>query len=355
MDQAIAKALPKLPQPFQLHHVRTVAKKCRRLVYIPKKSAKTTPLDTQTVHFFTLTYENLALYAMELYVFESPLLVTVFVSKADTTGHFPIEENNAPSYALLSTELIRIILHDYINTSKPVRLCLFAKSASRYLFPGSELNTKKHVLKDTSLVKWWARVLDPLANEFLTIDKVRMAIPGSDDNSVKACFPQSALMQWSVGDIFDADPDLPAVKCIPRFPDDPKSRFLDFLVAEKRALKTSRNQFWLELPSRQEFRLGSVVGIIGLEGRIKPNSTSIDLTPAVKYSQFIDVYECIMSQDFSTRSKAETSTATLIEQLGDESLYEIVGELPPREKKKKQLEPVVNTLNVGLIRKKKKN
>lgn len=355
MDQALAKALPKQAQPFQLHHVRTIAKKCRRLVYIPKKMAKSQPLDTQTVHFFTLSYDNLALYAMELYVFESPALVTVFISKADTTGHFYGDENKAPSYSLLSTEIIRIVLQNYINTSKPVRLCLFAKSASRYLFPGSESNTKKHVLKDTGLVKWWARVLDPLASEFVTIDKVRLTIPGSDENSVKACFPKSARLQWTVGDIFDADPDLPAVKCIPRFPDDPKSRFLDFLVAEKRALKTSRSQFWLELPSRQEFRLGTVVGIIGIEGRVKPNSASFDLTPTVKYSQFIDVYECIMSQDFSTRSQAEASTSTLIEQLGEESLYEIVGELPPRDRKKSQQVPVVNTLNIGLIRKKKKN
>lgn len=48
------------------------------------------------------------------------------------------------------------------STGTKIVISLFARAQSQYLFPGSADHGKKHVLDDRQLIRWWARVLDPL-------------------------------------------------------------------------------------------------------------------------------------------------------------------------------------------------
>jgi regulator of Ty1 transposition protein 109 len=359
----LEEALPRLNNRFSLVHIRTVSQKCRRLVFVPKKRSKSVPMDTKSTHFFVLSYDELDVFALETILFESATSMTLFISKADTTGHY--YEDLPLSIMDVTTALIREIIRYYGKPSKPLRICLFAKSDRQYLFPLSSENPKKHVLPDAMLVKWWLRTLDPLHDEFNSIRKAKLQIPGSDTTAIEAFFPKESNMPWQVGDIFWEDIEnnnktkKGAVFCIPRFPDDPKGRFLDYLVLEKRAKKTSREQFFLELQSRQEFRLGSVVGIIGMEGNVKDNGTTALVTsdpPCMSYKKFEDLKNCIMGWDYSTKDAARQASCELLMRAPHSSVIEIEGKRQKPVERKRSLEPNTNVNLLGglLVRKKRK-
>lgn len=314
--------LPKLPDPFTLLHLKTKRRRCRRLIYRPNRRAdRKQELDFITSHLLVLAYEGLSLFAIEAFIYESEEggqnISTLFVAKADTTGHYYHDQEFPLSIRALTTGLMRGLLRYYVPPGDRVRVCLFAKAEQQYLFPFSSRNPQKHVLPDSALVKWWLKVLEPLYNEFKSLDKARLQIPGEDTGSIALYFPKNSKLPWKVGDVFWSDNEgskqkYSAVESIPRFPDDPKKRFLEFLVAEKRAKRTSRDQFWLELQSRQEFRLGSVVGIIGLEGTLPEGNVkyreAVAPVHALPYKEFSRLREALISYDFSDKKSALEAT-----------------------------------------------
>lgn len=150
---------------------------------------------------------------IEILVFDTPSLKTIFVSKADSTG-LALRTNSASDTARSST--IKTVISAFIEwlvtqaLSKPdenlphsvteqpqpqpstgietvktrqnddvqhtnnqpqpssrqkVVLSLFARSQNQYLFPGSIENSTKHVLDDRQLIKWWCRLLDKLVQK----------------------------------------------------------------------------------------------------------------------------------------------------------------------------------------------
>lgn len=360
----VADVLPE-NKTFKLRQIKTKRRKCRRLIYRPNKSSENQELDRVETHLFTLSHNDVDIYALEAFIYESEedgkRVNTLFISKADTTGY----NDEKVSITLVTTAIIHELMRHYVNVNgnpEIVRICLFAKADKQYLFPLSSENPDKHVLWDTKLVKWWCKVLEPLTKEFKQLTKARLQIPGSDEKSIKSCFPEKSNLPWQVGDIFWADDGthngLSAVRCIPRFPDDPKSRFLDFLVAGKRAKKTSREQFWIELQARQEFRLGSVVGIIGLEGSPSvEKNLEINIPHSVQYKKFKTFRDILVSSDYSKREYAIDAGEQLDGHTPASSVIMLTGKMRKQIEKKKAVQvqtPQANVLTGSIIRKKKK-
>lgn len=279
----------------------------------------------------------------------------MFVSKADTTGHYPSDKPPTQMGKVVQ-QLLRGLIRYYLPLDKPVRVCLFAKAERQYLFLGSAKNPLKHVLSDAQLVKWWASCLDGLKSEFSSIKKCALQIPGASEAAVKSYLPSNPQLPWTVGDIFwEGAPDDPtiAVKRIPRFPDDPKLRFLEFLVAEKRVKKVSRAQFWIELQSRQEFRLGTTVGIFGLEGTVDKHE-SLEGNHSITQKEARLLREVTLEGDYSTKSSAEYSSNEFASRVPSYAEIDVKGTLTTPVVKRTVETPQVNVLSAGLVRKKQK-
>ncbi|KAJ9661537.1 hypothetical protein H2198_001917 [Neophaeococcomyces mojaviensis] len=166
---------------------------------------------------------------IEVLVFHTPNLTTVFVSKADSTGllNRPVTPNSDAKLQQESPSIIKSVISTFLNyvvsqnlsctilesvsktgnhsqtghnlnrnadwsqvnktgdsriqnekiehenrgrnvrrvEGKRLVLSLFARSQNQYLFPGSIENETKHVLDDRQLIKWWCRVLDELVQK----------------------------------------------------------------------------------------------------------------------------------------------------------------------------------------------
>lgn len=292
--------------------------------------------DYVTNYFILLTYQGLIIYAIEIVSYDVPGgAQTVFISKADTTGHYGLvpEVPNGQqcdtdklstllpkiSYAKVTEGILRSIIRCFIDPLRPLRINLFARSEKHYLFPFSaEKPGRKHLLSGSELVRWWVKVLDNVCKSsgastsssaseptetsntdnqthkpvIKNVIRARLQVPGSEPAFIRSYFPakqrfaNSTTSQsgqpdldtsflWKVGDIFwpNDNPNFPAVRCIPRFSDDPLTRYLEFLVSEKRSTTTTQNIFWMELQTRQEFRLSIVVGVMGVECIVDPNQS----------------------------------------------------------------------------------
>ena len=269
--------------------------------------------------------DHIIVFAMEVLVYSTKDLITMFVSKADSTGYLP-HQRPSPIKVIATTflwwlgtqqrrkqpqDLLRIQL-----SKKKLVISLFARAQSQYLFPGSADNGKKHVLDDRQLIKWWARVLDPL---FPKRDEMRssmaarestyqgyMTVPGyNSQNELKSFLPPSNYsagvgQHWQHGNplrelakargISEAAP----TRCLlPRFPDDPKARFMQDLDDEVGLMEdagslatTSPSKrkngrwktihdldlFWEGMEFRQECSSGRVVGFLWLVVQTTPEA-----------------------------------------------------------------------------------
>jgi regulator of Ty1 transposition protein 109 len=228
---------------------------------------------------------ELLVFAIEITVFTTESLTTIFVSKADSTGFLDTLRLDRTVGSILRNVTVAF-LQFLINArlaGPRVVLSLFARSQNQYLFPGSVEYAGKHVLDDRQLVKWWCKTLDAvirysgLGANYSGSDTVAyMLVPGCDKGETKAFFPASANQVHSQGATWTASypmellvPDASApLRClIPRLPDDPKSRFLTDLDDSKdeegqwRSVKTME-QFWETMSFRQECSAGRLVGFI---------------------------------------------------------------------------------------------
>jgi regulator of Ty1 transposition protein 109 len=182
-------------------------------------------------------------------------------------------------------------------------LSLFARAQNQYLFPGSVDNAKKHVLDDRGLIKWWCQAADPILREHTvesqghkgSVDEqaesvtssatAYLLVPGCDKYETRAFFPSSAKAddqknpRWQVSYPLSQicnHPQAPPRCLIPRFPDDPKARFLWDLDDELPATSEdteerksgqwksvkSLDQFWEMMSFRQECSAGRLVGFL---------------------------------------------------------------------------------------------
>ncbi|KAJ6440141.1 DNA damage response protein [Purpureocillium lavendulum] len=234
---------------------------------------------------------------IEVFVYTTAHATTLFVSKADSTGFLDLLAlpKGTPSP-------IRHVCAAFVGYLVEVRrrqdvqfvVSLFARAQSQYLFPGSVDYSGKHVLDDRGLVKWWCRVLDPLmasppppvAAGVAPWKSVRgyIVVPGLDEYETRAFIPRApgaaASPHWTVGhpleriSHYTREFDWVPPRClIPRFPDDPKSRFRDELdeeAARSGAMQTAGSwksvktldMFWEMMAFRQECSSGRMTGFI---------------------------------------------------------------------------------------------
>jgi regulator of Ty1 transposition protein 109 len=114
--------------------------------------------------------EELLILAIEVLIYTTRNLTTIFVSKADSTGYIselqlPRAQSASPLKAICGT-FVSWLARERQREGKKLVVSLFARAQDQYLFPASIENKNKHVLDDRGLVKWWCRVLDPIIWEY---------------------------------------------------------------------------------------------------------------------------------------------------------------------------------------------
>ncbi|KAF5108013.1 hypothetical protein DV453_002598 [Geotrichum candidum] len=391
--------LPATETPFAVFYWKTKGKRVRPLVFrggyktLPEKKSKVDPASTDvlTTHFVALTYTGVIVYAIEIEVYDHlgpDGIQTLFVSKADTTGHYTLGPGNKPAtvprpkLALgdVTSGIIRFILKCYVDPTRPVRICLFARAEKQYLFPLSGDLPSKHVLSGAKLIRWWLKVLSNTVNNGAIVEKVgraRLQIPGNEPHTIRSYLLVNAggesKTNWQIGDVFwpDDKPELPAVKCIPRFKDDPLTRFLDNIVNDRRADTVDKKRFWMELEIQQEFRLSFEVGVIGIEFSVNPaesfyqqlRKAKDESIPTLKNRSFDSLREFITTLDYSSYEVNQHATETLsrrnskIEIAGTraDTPVDTPGDVQPTTLlavKRKRPETVARSLDASMVKKK---
>lgn len=230
--------------------------------------------------------------ALEVFVYTTAYSSTFFVAKADSTGYLKLLNlpKGTPSpIKEVSSAFVSYLVEQRRRKGIQSVVSLFARAQDQYLFPGSVEYSGKHVLDDRGLVKWWCKVLDPLLADPPVgkgapwgSAKAYLVIPGLDNYETKAFLPKTpnSAANWVLGHALEKISHytkefdwVPARCLIPRFPDDPKSRFRDELDEEagkSKQLKTtglwksvkSLDTFWEMMAYRQECSSGRLTGFI---------------------------------------------------------------------------------------------
>ena len=316
LQSRLARAFP-VSLSLNLHHIVSEPVSCPELFPAPPDEAPE-PTTCES-HFLSASILHngapLQVFALEVLVYTTDKLTTLFVSKADSTGYLYLLGVSKGSPSPIKTVITAFL--DYLVENKKredVRLVLslFARAQNQYLFPGSVDNSGKHVLDDRSLIRWWCRIIDPIISQYPHSETPRvpqsaskpesraregdftphahLVVPGCDIYETRAFFPrnsQSATdgsLRWAAKDPLQSlgKPAGLSPRCyIPRFPDDPKARFVTDLDAELpienlpnaddpplgrsngqwRSVR-SMAQFWDFMAFRQECAGGRLVGFI---------------------------------------------------------------------------------------------
>lgn len=242
-------------------------------------------------------------FALEIFIFTTAWSSTFFVSKADSTGYLHLLHlpKGSPSPVReVSSAFISYLVEERRRSNVQTIVSLFARAQNQYLFPGSVENKGKHVLDDRGLIRWWCRVLDAVMEGQGTHEdtifrptskkgdwvnkKAYLVVPSLDTYESRAFLPRtsSASANWSLShpleriSHFAWEYDWVPPRClVPKFPDDPKSRFRDELDLEAsksaqyedkglwRSVATM-DQFWEMMAFRQECSGGHMTGFLWL-------------------------------------------------------------------------------------------
>ncbi|KAI1178534.1 hypothetical protein F4777DRAFT_538027 [Nemania sp. FL0916] len=313
-NNLLAEALAcALPEGFRCSawHLSTTPALTEALCYPPAlKSTSTSekrpskPLRTYCEkHFLTVSIvhpaqtRHVLVLALEVYIYTTNFSTTIFVAKADSTGYLHLQStasNFSPIRAITAAFLNFLVEHRR-RPSKQLVINLFARAQSQYIFPGSVKNSKKHILDDRGLIKWWCKVLNPLLDCHAQSDSTTdsswervhgyLVIPGLDQYETRAFVPktESATCTWSLGHPLESISaytrdatnyeSVPPRCLIPTYPDDPKARFVEELeesTSEKAKLlggwetPSTLDQFWDMMAFRQECSSGRMTGFVWL-------------------------------------------------------------------------------------------
>ncbi|KAK6356802.1 hypothetical protein TWF718_001143 [Orbilia javanica] len=260
-----------LSSDFNIHHVSHPPTLCDPLYSAPL--GRKPPTTRLTRHFLAVSSvsTSIIVYAIEIHIYTTRSSTTIFVSKADSTGFlpkpaFPVPKGSASPIRATTTAFLEYLIAEYNRPGIPTHLTLFARAQDQYLFPNSVNNKSKHVLSDIQLIRWWARVFDPLMSSISLLGQVSeppksyLLVPGLELTDLRNVIPSK---QWVHGHPY-SHPSKPVRECIPQFEDDPKARFLNEL--EEEGWKGCRNmkEFWELMAFRQECSLGKSVGFLSL-------------------------------------------------------------------------------------------
>jgi len=312
--QRLAHELP-LGLRFTIHHISSPATPCEAVFHPPPE--KTPEVTSCESHFLSVSIDvngsKVQAFALEALIYTTATLTTIFVSKADSTGYLhlqtlPIPKGAASPIKTVISTFLGLLVEERKRNGIRLVLSLFARAQDQYLFPGSIENSKKHVLDDRGLIRWWCQILETVLLEYPAtaitskdVDKPLpdeqtfsacgyLRVPGCDVYETKAFFPPSAkysaskISCWLPSDPLrdlGKAPNVPERCLIPRFPDDPKARFVIDLDDELPVSGTqvedspwkprqlgkwrsvrSLEEFWEMMACRQECAAGRLVGFI---------------------------------------------------------------------------------------------
>ncbi|KAH8176959.1 histone acetylation protein [Sarocladium implicatum] len=333
LQHRLAAVLPE-SHTFTVHHISTPPSKCSALYSAPpNERADKTYCES---HFLTVSIDaspalssssttsktstssdKVIVLGLEVFIYTTAFSTTIFVSKADSTGYLNLLDlpKGTPSpIREVCTAFIDYLIESRKRKDVQLVVSLFARAQSQYLFPGSVENTGKHVLDDRGLIKWWCRVLTPLVEAPPSPTspagvKGYLIVPGLDAHETKAFVPRTpGASSWSMThplreiSHYTKEFDWVPARClIPRFPDDPKSRFRDELddeSARSGEMKMTGNwksvrtleTFWEMMAFRQECSSGRMTGFVWLVSDVKPepqkeSATIGSLTPSASFRE----------------------------------------------------------------------
>jgi regulator of Ty1 transposition protein 109 len=369
---------------YKVHHLSTRPTKTDALfAAAPAKRPQRTFCES---HFLTLSVASsnssspdssasqppghVFVFAIEVLVYTTATLTTLFVSKADSTGHLPsspTQQRQSPIRPLTST-LLAWLAESRQRPGIPLVVSLFARAQDQYLFPGSVDHGAKHVLDDRQLVKWWCKTLDPVLrlhtdDQYTT--RAHVIVPGFDSHETTQFFPNTHRAdppdnrKWRHGHPLlkiAPNPSAPPRCLVPHFPDDPKARYLDELDAELPDSQPSQSffspskkgngmwksirtldQFWDTMAFRQECSSGRMVGFIWLvftptQPTIQSLEDSVtNLTPASSFNA-----EDLLGTDqiFSSQESIDlASEATKLSPRKSSRRKKLSGPIIPRQPK----------------------
>lgn len=304
---------------FTVHHMSTPPTSCSALYAAPPNE---TSEDTYCEsHYLSVSIDSdghrLQVFGIEVLIYSTEYLTTLFVSKADSTGYLHLLKlpSGTPSpLKIISSSFIGWFIDERRRSDRRLVLSLFARAQNQYLFPGSIDNSHKHVLDDRGLIKWWCKVVDRLLGSSKSDDEVLVSdgsteqgandkvksqgflrVPGCDAHETRTFFTKeererrAEKRRWHTSDPLKdlgRPPSLPERCLIPRFPDDPKARFVeqlddelpeeDFQLSQSQDPESpskrdntgrwrsvrSLEQFWDMMSFRQECSSGRLVGFL---------------------------------------------------------------------------------------------
>ncbi|KAJ5776978.1 histone H3-K56 acetyltransferase [Penicillium odoratum] len=313
LGDLLAKVLPTGAELTVRHISSTPAPSAALFAAAPGQEPESTFCEN---HFLSVSIDSpkdngaeIIVFGMEVLVYNSAHLTTIFVSKADSTGflHLLKLPHKVSVLRLISHTFLSHLARTHQRPGVRLVVSLFARAQSQYLFPGSIENPEKHVLDDRGLIKWWCRAVDPILSEHepesvsqdtkpldQTVEAATasatayLIVPGCDRLETRSFFPATAksdvqgrprwLASYPLKQIVH-DPSAPPRCLIPRLPDDPKTRFLIDLddelpepvegetlsprTGQWRSVK-SVDQFWEMMSFRQECSAGRLVGFLWL-------------------------------------------------------------------------------------------
>ena len=300
---------------FRVHHISTPPTPCSAIYSaLPSKRPERTFCESQFLSVSVLSDgQQIQVFGLEILIYTTKQLTTLFVSKADSTGYLYLlnlpKGTSSPLRTICST-FLKYLIDNRQRSGKRLVVSLFARAQNQYLFPGSIENSHKHVLDDRRLIKWWCQVLDAVLSLFTNpplsqqtaeegfqgdsngvLARGYLRVPGCDTYETASFYPKHAQSvsspaspRWRAADplrLLGRDPDAPERCLVPRFPDDPKARFLIDLddelpdadnPADSSPVKAgeegrwrsvrSLEQFWDLMSFRQECSAGRLVGFI---------------------------------------------------------------------------------------------
>ena len=325
LSQQLGPALPKGLR-FKIHHVSSFPTPCPAIFSpAPDQVPEYTTCESQFLSVaIDLNGVQTQAFALEALVYTTDTLTTLFVSKADSTGYLhllPLAKGTPSPIKTVISTFLQLLVERKRRAGVRLVLSLFARAQDQYLFPGSIENKAKHVLDDRGLIRWWCCILDTVLQAY-SIDQSSahggtdasdddssfsscgyLRIPGCDSYETKLFFPDhvryssSKVSRWLPTDPLRAlgkPPQVPERCLIPRFPDDPKARFVidlddELLVSSSQvqnsSLKSgqsgkwrsvrSMEEFWEMMAFRQECAAGRLVGflwvVLAPEDPLKPS------------------------------------------------------------------------------------
>ena len=275
-----------------------------------KDSKKDHSVDEQhsrPAHHFLLVVrpDGIAVFAMEVLAYRFKTAYILYVSKVDSTGF----ATGVSSLRYIVAAMLKEIASQYAGYGRRIFITLFARAHPHYLFPASGTNGVKRVLDDHQLVKWWLGCLNPIVDQVKEAKAV-VYMPAIDVSQHIHYMPSE---HWRFGKPFE-DELGPIHSIIPRFPDDPKGRFLDVLLDQKDGRSTTMAEFWEQMAFRQECTSGRLVGFVTLSG-LFPASKDDDQVHGrlVSNKDYRKLHEDLIRGDYCSQKLSLKSTQSWLQ------------------------------------------